>query len=234
MNLPLDWDAIELVVFDLDGTLYDATRLRRLMLMQLLADAARRRSWRTLRVLRKFREVREALAEEGADFLDWQYIRTANLLGCDEQEVRDAVQEWIERRPLPLLRDCRWPGVQEVFEDLRGAGKKIAVWSDYPARDKLAALELRADLAVSACDPGIGRLKPDPRGLVEVMELAGVPPSRTLMVGDRIERDVMAARRAGVQSMLRSTRRTDLAISFSGYEDAVFGSLRQGVTLVPA
>lgn len=233
MNRSLDWGAIDLVVFDLDGTLYDARRLRRRMLALLLADAARARSLDTLRVLRCFRAVREALAEEGQDFSAWQYMRTANLMACECARVQALVHHWIEQAPLPLLRACRWRGVEQVFEDLRAAGKTIAVWSDYPAADKLAALGLSADLVVCASDEAVGRLKPDPRGLVLAMQRVGVVPARTLMVGDRVERDALAAQRAGAQVLLRSSRSLRQVATFDSYRASVFAPLRQRPTLVP-
>ena len=58
----LDWDRIALVVFDMDGTLYDARRLRWRMAAWLLAESLRRRSLALPRTLAAFRRMREALA----------------------------------------------------------------------------------------------------------------------------------------------------------------------------
>jgi phosphoglycolate phosphatase/putative hydrolase of the HAD superfamily len=221
-----DWDRIDLVVFDVDGTLYDAARLRRAMLQHLLGAAWQARSLRTLRVLGTFRQVREALAQEAcADFLNLQYTRTAARTGCDERQVRALVQEWMQQRPLPLLRACRWPQVQAVFAGLRAAGKPVWALSDYPAADKLRALGLQVDGAVSATDAEIARLKPDPRGLQAILARTGVPAARALMIGDRMDRDAAAAQRAGVPAWILSRRRAPGVRSFRGYDDPVFGPL---------
>lgn len=226
MNGRIDWDAIDLVVFDVDGTLYDAGRLRQAMLGQLLAAAWRERSARTLRVLRTFREVREALGrEENPQFMHLQYGRTAARAGCDADTVRALVHQWMEQRPLAVLRACRQPHVDAVFEALRMVGKQVAVWSDYPARDKLRALDLHADLVACATDPDIARLKPDPRGLRALLERAGVPASRALMVGDRLDRDEQAARRAGAQALILARRTPASVHGFRRYDDAVFAPL---------
>ncbi len=235
MNTVIDWDGIDLVVFDVDGTLYDAARLRQAMLTMLLAHAWQARSLQTLRVLRTFRQVREALAEEGAaDFLTVQYARTAQGTGWETPAVRELVQAWMERRPLPLLRACRRPHVQDVFAALRVAGKAVWAWSDYPAAEKLRALDLPADGAVSATDAEIARLKPDPRGLLAILERTGVPASRTLMIGDRVERDAEAARRAGAAACILSRRRLHGVRTFRGYDDAVFRPLMATPVLVAA
>lgn len=226
MNGAPDWDRIDLVVFDVDGTLYDAARLRRAMVWHLLGAAWRERSLRTLQVLGTFRQVREALAQEaGADFLTLQYTRTAARTGCDVQQVRALVQEWMHQRPLPLLRACRWPQVQAVFAGLRAAGKPVWALSDYPAADKLQALGLQVDGAVSATDAEIARLKPDPRGLQTILARTGVPAARALMIGDRMDRDAAAAQRAGVPAWILSRRRAPGVRSFRGYDDPVFGPL---------
>ncbi|MFZ9286026.1 MAG: HAD family hydrolase [Burkholderiaceae bacterium] len=230
MNGCIDWGRIDLVVFDMDGTLYDAGRLRRAMLGQLLAAAWNERSAHTLRVLRAFRQVREALgSEECPQFMHLQYARTAARTGCDADTVRALVHQWMEQRPLPVLRACRQPHVNAVFEALRMVGKHAAVWSDYPARDKLRALDLRADLVACATDPDIARLKPDPRGLLALLERAGVPASRALMVGDRLDRDAQAARRAGVQALILARRTPAGVHGFRRYDDAVFAPLLEAV-----
>ena len=102
MTPPLNWNDIDLVVFDVGGTLYDQRRLRLAM----------------LRTLRTFRQVREALGDRPeADFMRLQYARTAARHHKTEDEVRALTSEWMEHRPLPapgravcrLARaDSRW------------------------------------------------------------------------------------------------------------------------------
>ena len=223
MTPALDWDRIDLVVFDVDGTLYDAQRLRRAMLWRLLHETWRARSVRTLRVLRTFRAVREVLgAQECANFEVLQYTHTAARVGCDAQAVRALVAQWMEREPLPLLRACRHPQVEAVFAGLRAAGKPIGVLSDYPAQEKLRALELQAQVVVSATDADIARLKPHPRGLLAIVERAGVSAARTLMIGDRVDRDAASAQRAGAQALMISRKQHPGVMCFARYNDAVF------------
>ncbi|MEJ7930650.1 HAD family hydrolase [Ramlibacter sp. AN1015] len=219
----LDWSRIDLVVFDVDGTLYDQQRLRRAMLARLLLDAARTRSLHTLRVLRAFREVRETLGDEGAaDFLQLQYGRTAQQLGCEPEQVRALAAEWMEQRPLHLLAACRLPHVDRLFAGLRSAGKHIAVFSDYPAAAKLEALGLQAHPVVCAGDAECTRLKPDPAGLLAILRRTGVPPGRAVLIGDRFDRDAAAAERAGVRALVRSRRPHPEVPTFRRYDDPVF------------
>lgn len=227
MTPVLDWNEIDLVVFDVDGTLYDQRRLRRAMLRPLLAAAWESRSLDLLRTLRTFRRVREALGEQqAADFLQLQYIRTANRHNTTSEAVRGLATEWMERRPLPLLAGCRYPHLDALFAGLRAHGKQVAVFSDYPALDKLAALGLRADVVVCATDPHVARLKPDPAGLLEILRRTGVPAQRALMIGDRADRDGVAALRAGVRALIRAPKAHPDFITFAAYDDPIFAPLR--------
>lgn len=328
----LDWRNIDLVIFDVDGTLYDQRKLRWAMFKLLLRHAWQTRSLDTLLTLRAFRQVREALGNQpGADFLRLQYAQTASRRGKTPTEVREMTFEWMESRPLALLEACRYPQVAELFAGLRAAGKQIAVFSDYPAGAKLVALKLnnvapaaesgrRADPKltedaadsetdssdfgdfwkpgeldepgevstplelgkpalraavntadfdkrkremnepgtasgsasgdalglgptvdtgvlggqtqpigpiVCATDPDIARLKPDPAGLLAILRLTGVAPGRALMIGDRFDRDALAAERAGVRCLIRGRKPLAAgahprAQTFDAYDDPVF------------
>jgi phosphoglycolate phosphatase/putative hydrolase of the HAD superfamily len=116
--------------------------------------------------------------------------------------------------------------VQAVFAGLRAAGKPVWALSDYPAADKLDALGLQVEGAVSATDADVARLKPDPRGLRAILARTGVPATRALMIGDRMDRDAAAARRAGVPAWILSRRSAPGVRSFRGYDDPVFGPVR--------
>lgn len=219
----IDWSDIELVVFDVDGTLYDQRGLRLIMLRALLVDALRSRSLDTLRTLRTFRHVREKLGDAGeSSFMEAQFVQTADRHGKTPQQVRELVGDWMEARPLASVARYRYPYLEELFAGLRRHGKKVAVFSDYPAVDKLAAMGLDADLVVCATDPEIGRLKPDPAGLLEILRRTGVAPERALMIGDREDRDAAAAWQAGVRSLIRGGRAHAEFGSFRNYNDPVF------------
>lgn len=209
MSASIDWYSVDLVVFDVDGTLYNQRRLQARMALALMLEVVRTHDLVLPRTLAAFRRRREWLAVQGTDdFAVSQYM----LGGHSPERIRALVAEWIERRPLSHLAHCRYPGVDSLFRKL-SERCIVAVLSDYPAVEKLAALELGAHFIVTASD--VGRLKPDPSGLRLIMNRAGVPPERTLMIGDRDDRDGEAARRAGVRSLIRGR-------DFRTYSDPLF------------
>jgi FMN phosphatase YigB (HAD superfamily) len=223
---PTDWSGIELVVFDVDGTLYDQRALRIRMARDMVFQAFLSRDLSVLSVIRTYRRIRERLGEEEVvNFETLLITQTVASTGCSEEKVLAIVTEWIEQRPLPYLIACRYPDLIELFEGLKRNSKIIGVFSDYPAHAKLAALGLTADFVVSAQDDGIGLLKPHPRGLEFLMTEAGATAATTVLIGDRRERDGLAAQRAGARCLIRSSKPMRDWQTFAHYDDLLFAPL---------
>lgn len=216
----INWSPVRLVVFDLDGTLYDQSCIRRRMLWELgLHCLSHPGGLARARVIAEFRRERERLADERAGNIDrLQYERPAASLGIRPEEVAAVIGEWIEERPLRHLLRCRFAAVDELFDHLRGSGKQIAVFSDHPVRNKLTALNLTADLIAAAADPEINRLKPHPAGLEFLLNRADVTPAQCLMIGDREDRDGVCARSAGIRYLIK-TRSPQAPHHFRGYQE---------------
>ncbi|MBO9518181.1 MAG: HAD family hydrolase [Porphyrobacter sp.] len=219
----VDWSGIKLVIFDVDGTLYDQWPLRLDMARALVADSMRQRSFDTIRILSTFRKVRENLGDErSAGVSSEQFSRTAKDRGCSEDHVRTVVERWIEQEPLSRLRRRRTRGASELFAALRRNGRTIAAWSDYPVEPKLSMLELQADLSVCSSDPAVNRFKPDPAGLQLILDRTATSPEEALVVGDRFDRDWEAARAISVPTLIRSFRKNDRSPTFRDFRDRVF------------
>ncbi len=193
-----------LVVFDVDGTLYDQRPVRRGMLWHLLLGALREGSPRTILALRAYRHAKEELAaQEAFGHEATARRRAAKASGLSEETVGGLVEEWMRERPLPLVARARFPGVVELFEGLRRAGRLVAVLSDHPAKAKVDTLGLRPDLVVAATDAAVDVQKPHPKGLEWILGETGCRPGEAVLVGDRVDRDGGAAERAGVAFLLR-------------------------------
>ncbi len=196
------------------------------MLGRLVLAACRPDGLTALRIIRFYRRYREVLADKGVrDFEPELVAATAARIGVRNEQVRAVVAEWIETRPLPLLNKHRFAELPSLFSGLKHHGKIIGILSDYPAVDKLRALELSADHVVSAVDKDVGVLKPDSRGLECVIEQAGARADRTLMIGDRVDRDGEAARRAGALAAIRSSASIAGWQTFRTYADDGFAAM---------
>jgi putative hydrolase of the HAD superfamily len=225
VNGALNWDEIRLVVFDVDGTLYDQRGLRFRMLREMLLASMRNRDIGFIRILSAYRRIREELGDSlHEDFERELTSRTAASVACSVERVITTAAEWLERRPLRHLVRYRYPRLPELFQGLRKHGKKIGIFSDYPAHEKLEALQLDADVIVSAGDADVRVLKPHPRGLHVLMARAAASPAETILIGDRPERDGLAARAAEVHSLIRSRMAIDGWQTFDRYDHPLFSA----------
>ena len=201
---PIDWRNIKLVVFDVDGTMYNQKRLRRKMFISLVAYYLFRPSrWSDLRILKTFREEREKHKSHPTEDLQQdQFIWCETRTGKDINRIRQVVTQWIIKYPLQYLHRMVYPGIHEFFEELKKAGITVAVLSDYPADEKMQSMGLQADLIISATDTLVNALKPDPAGLRYIAEYFKTDIRDILLIGDRDDTDGEAARRIDMQFII--------------------------------
>lgn len=211
----ISWKHIKLVIFDVDGTLYHQQGLRKKMLKALLSHyLVRPHKIRELEIIRQFRKEREKMAGQTVKNLEKaQYEWCAQKTNFPEEEIRKVVGKWIFQYPNPLLSQYIYCHLKEFFDYLPRQNIKIAVFSDYDAHDKLKALDLKADLVVSATDTEIDRLKPDPEGIYYILKKLHISPEQTLFIGDRDDRDGECARNAGINYLILPPRQPE----FYGY-----------------
>ena len=131
------------------------------------------------------------------------------------------VREWMFLRPLPYLTLCRYPGVLEIFSLLKIRGIPVAIFSDYPANEKIKALGIgKPDVIVCATDSEVDRLKPHPKGLIVAAKKLKVNINQCLYIGDRDDKDGQCARRAGMPYLiLNRNKRTRNADGFGSFEE---------------
>ncbi len=189
---------------DLDGTLYRARPVKLCMGAELLL--AGREHIPALRAFRREHErLREELVQPVADPYRLQLERAAGQVGYDVGRLRSLVHEWMIRRPRRwIARFAR----RELLAELaaaRARGALMALVSDYPAREKLAALGaggLFDHLCANGESGGPPRLKPWPDGYLMAAAALGVEPANCVVLGDRPDADGEAARRAGMSFRL--------------------------------
>ncbi len=209
----MDLSSVRAVLFDLDGTLYYQLPLRILMGLELstlpanLGSLEKTRS--VLKTLKQFRSMREELRHLGnpSNLLDeLQYHQVAAAIGVEATEVKRIVCEWMYHRPLKYLRWCRRKGVVPFCAEAQRREIKLGVFSDYPAQEKLKALDLDSYIQLVLCSTNkeINAFKPHPRGYLRACEQWGLQPHEVLYVGDRPEVDAKGAAAAGMRCMIVS------------------------------
>lgn len=187
----------KLVVFDLDGTLYDKRGLSLRMVLHAPWDLMKMRAERQTRARMK------GLWLGTENFAQTYNEQLAQRIGCSPLPAK----EWYEQHYMPLMVKLigkyhplgEW--VLPFVQDCQQKGIKMVVLSDYGfAKEKLQALGLEPSLfdwVVSA--PELGGLKPAAELMHHVAERMGVAIEDCLVIGDREDTDGEMARCCGAQ-----------------------------------
>jgi HAD superfamily hydrolase (TIGR01509 family) len=151
------------------------------------------------------------------DFLN-RFDSAVNLNG--DVAIQNALRRaWMSSVEAAQLRDGAW----KILDDLRAAGKKLALVSNtsptsWLILDRLR-LRKRFDQIVFSCD--VGYLKPDPRIFKCALNALGVIPGRTVIVGDKIRTDILGGAILGMRSILVEERLRQIIESGQNYVDAI-------------
>jgi phosphoglycolate phosphatase len=177
---------IDLVVFDLDGTLVDSGQ-------DLTTGVNRMLGWCGAPPLPEQAVV--GMVGDGASVLVRRALEAAGV----DPGYPGAYERFLAAYDECLLECTRpYKGIPEALAQV-GTGRRLAVLTNKPTGATtriLEALGLRPFFAsVVGADTPHGR-KPDPAGLLHLIREAGVTPAATVLVGDS-PIDLETARRAG-------------------------------------
>lgn len=182
---------MDLVIFDLDGTLVDSKQ-------DLCNSVNATRSYMGMEPLPD--DVVASYVGNGAPVL----IKRAMGEGATEAQLEQALAYFLSyyrEHMLDYTRD--YPGVRECLAELRGRRIKMAVLTNKPVRfskEILVGLKLGDYFFQVYGGNSFVEKKPHPVGIETLIEEAGTSRERTWMVGDSSV-DVLTARNAGVRSV---------------------------------
>jgi len=196
---------LKLVIFDVDGTLYDQKKLRNKM-MVALSWYYFLRPWKfkELLIIYHFRKERERKAGfKGPDLYNAQFDWCAEKVKYPVNTIKNVVNKWIFAFPNRYLKSCMYPDVKELFELLKENDILRAIYSDYDSDEKMKWMGLEADLLISSTDAEINALKPQPKALNYIIDKFKIKEKNScLFIGDRPELDGVCAKQAGIKFLL--------------------------------
>jgi 2-phosphoglycolate phosphatase len=178
------------VLFDLDGTLVDTAPDMVRVLVQVQA-------------------------EERCEPIDYELARShvsngsAGLISLAFPDVDEDTHERLRLRFLDLYEEAvcvhstLFPGLEALLDRLDAAGHPWGVVTNKPGRmtgPLLAALGIGERTACMISGDTIPQRKPDPAPLILASERTGVPPGRSVYIGDAA-RDIQAGRAAGMHTV---------------------------------
>ena len=178
----------KVVVFDLDGTLYNKNGMVMRMLFSALLE------WRMMFVERRTRKkLRGVWMGDKDSFYDMYFREMSNGRLFSAEYAR----WWYNTRYMPLMvrvikkyyQPVEW--LEPFVSQCKTLGVRIVVLSDYGhTKEKIQALGLddtMFDWVVSA--PELGGLKPACQLLEKVAAKMGILPNQCLVIGDREDTD---------------------------------------------
>lgn len=181
---------MDLVIFDLDGTLIDSK--------QDLAEAVNAtRAYMEMGPLPH--ETVYSYVGNGAPLL----IRRALGPGASEEAVARALEYFIGYYNQHCLDyTVLYPGVRDLLDVLRGAGRRMAVLTNKPVRISgviIDGLGLGQHFFRVYGGNSFEQKKPHPVGVETLLAETGLDRARALMVGDSAV-DIRTARNAGIKA----------------------------------
>lgn len=208
---------LKAVAFDLDGTLYPNSVLY-IRVIPLFFKHPRLFT-RFGRVRRKIRKVRPI-----DDFYTLQAEMFAREMGIGVEESERMIREIIYPTWETILGEADlFPGVRDVFDELRNMGLKIAVLSDFPVPRKLELLKISGIWDYAYSSEEVGYLKPNPEPFEHMAESLLADPGQILYVGNNFDYDVVGAANVGMKTAYLSRRKKNILpdISFSAYPELI-------------
>lgn len=196
----MDRTAAKCAIFDVDGTLYFQRPVRKGMALRLagyfLTHPWR---WKELLGIYYFRKLRETEAGRTAA-LEEQIRGAARRAGVKQEErLKRAIQRWMFEEPLSLIRRHANEPLLRLLREMRAAGTRVIIYSDYAPEQKLEALGVSADAVYYPGRGGIEELKPSRRAMETILKTERVNPEHCVFFGDRPERDGKSAALAGIR-----------------------------------
>ena len=187
MTIPKEiLDSIQLLIFDLDGTLVDSET-------DLTLSVNAVRSQMGLASLPD--KTISSYVGNGVTTL----MERALGNGASIEDVQKAVTRFLAYYRLHMLdHTVPYTGVRESLEELKGL--KLAVLTNKPvrfSRDLLAGLGMAYHFSFIYGGDSFALKKPDPAGIVKLMNDTGLSKMQTMMIGDSAT-DVLTGRNAGV------------------------------------
>lgn len=187
-------------ILDFDGTLFNNLPVRIFMAAWLLIYyLPRPLRLKELFILMDYRRLREKLF--AAEFENCHELQIKNLserYKVSTQEILNIVNLWTIEKPRFLIKTFQRKKLIAAIKSAQLRGVKIVIYSDNPVAEKIKALDFVPDYAFWSDDALIKCMKPNPKGLKNILKFLRLRPDEVLYIGDRDDRDGDCAKNVGV------------------------------------
>lgn len=185
---------IKAVAFDIDGTLYRTWKLNIRIVFHFLLHNQFFLKYGLVRA-----KIRKIPLNE--PFKEAQTRMMAEKLHCSPSEAELLLTKIVYAGLSSYFYKIKpYKGAVELIKDLKAAGYKIALLSDFPPEQKGDVWGIKDLCDVVLGTEETGALKPSPEPFKKMAELLGVPEAEILYVGNSHKYDVVGSKNAGMKA----------------------------------
>ena len=220
--------AIKAVAFDIDGTLYPNWRMHLFSIPFLMSHFS---------LVMAFSQVRKDIrkVDKIDDFKGLQASLMAEKLGVSTEEAGRIIDTIIYGKWEKIFRRVKpYRGLAKALDDLKTAGLKLGVMSDFPVGNKLGYFRVDGHWDVTMSSEDTGYLKPHCAPFQALAEKLGCDPEEVLYVGNSHDYDMKGASAAGMKTVYihgrgKKVPEADLTISnYNNFMGKIEFLLREG------
>ena len=187
-------------IIDFDGTLYYKLPLKMCMLIRIVFYLVLHpNKYKDIFIVKEYRNIRKKRMYVDYDkFYDKQYMYLANKYHYSIDDVKNIINMWMFIIPKKyILLFCNKKLIK-MLNKLYELNKCIIVYSDYPIVDKINCLNIKYNYLFSSEDEIINCMKPDNKGLINIIKLINIPKNKILYIGDNDYLDGACAKKTSV------------------------------------
>lgn len=190
---------IKAVIFDLDNTLVDFMKMKRLSIeaaLTAMIDAGLQ-----LSLPEASAEIDKIYKEQGIEYQQvFDLFLTQQLGMINHKILSSGIVAYRKAREANLIP---YPHVYSSLNQLVKMGIKLGILSDAPSKEawlRLAYLNFHHIFDEVVTFDDTGERKPSPVPFMAILKKLGVKPEEAVMVGDWAERDIVGASNVGIKT----------------------------------
>ncbi len=208
---------INLVVFDVDGTLYNKNILNILISIEiffyLLFFPFK---YREIYFIWSYRKNRKYLSGiKNYSLSEQEYLDHKINFNFSLENKKQIVSKWMIHKPLKYLKILKYSEVSDFIEFLNNKKINYVFYSDYPVKEKLDAMKIKYRKYYYSNQSKINILKPNLKGIQIILNENNIKSSECLIVGDRDDTDGVIAREAKTSFINYPKSKGDLIKQFT-------------------
>lgn len=189
---------VKAIILDFDGTVYFQKPVQLYNLVRIiLTISVKPRTIRDIKIIHKYRKMRESYSESSTPILKVEYDLAAEL-NQSVEKIKFLRDYWLIHSQSFSIKLFQRVFLLRKISQLQRDGIVVILWSDYPTTEKSQGLKIVPDYSFCSEDSTIRFAKPSGAGLLHIINRLQLKKDEVILIGDRDDRDGKAAAAVGI------------------------------------